>query len=156
MRRKDKQTSPEQALEWLKNGSSGVLSLVDEHSKPYCVPVSYIYHAGAIWIHCAQEGKKLDCIAHNDNACFLVFSDYGPISEKYSVRYESVIVSGKASLVRFVPMVEEVLYEISKKYTTNDDADIERVIRRDLSKVSIIRISVDEITGKRSPPPPAE
>ena len=151
MRRKDKQVSVEQALEWLKNGSSGVLSLADECGKPYCVPVSYIYHADAIWIHCAREGKKMDCIAHNPNACFCVFSDHGPISEMYSVRYESVIVFGKAKIVRFVPMVEEVLYLISKKYTTNDDADIMRVIKRDLSRVAVIRISVDEITGKHSP-----
>ncbi len=151
MRRKDKQVSTEQALEWLKNGSSGVLSLVDENGKPYCVPVSYVYHADAIWIHCAREGKKIDCIANSDDVCFCVFSDHGPIPEKYSVRYDSVIVFGKASFVRFVPMVEEVLFEISKKYITNDDADIARVIQRDLSRVSIIRISVDEITGKRSP-----
>ncbi len=151
MRRKDKQVSTEQALEWLKNGSSGVLSLVDEEGKPYCVPVSYIYHADAIWIHGAREGKKISCIAHNDNACFCVFTDHGPISEKYSVRYDSVIIFGKASVVRFVPMVEEVLYEISKKYTTNDDADISSYTARFLDKVAIIRISVDEITGKHSP-----
>ncbi len=151
MRRKDKQVSSELALEWLKNGSSGVLSLVDESGMPYCVPVSYIYHADAIWIHGAREGKKLECIANNDNACFCVFKDHGPISEKYSVRYESAIVQGKANIVKFVPMVEEVLYMISKKYTDNDDDAIMRYIEKGIGNVAIIRISIDEITGKRSP-----
>lgn len=151
MRREDKEVSQEQAMEWLKSGSSGVLSLVRKDGAPYGVPMSYVYHADAIWFHCAKEGEKLDCIAHCDDASFCVFTDHFPIPERYSVRYDSVIVTGKVCVVHFEPMLEDVLIALCRKYTPgHSQSEIERAIKASITKVCLIRLSVDSITGKQS------
>ena len=46
----------------LRRGTSGVLSVLGDDGYPYGVPLSYVWHDGALWFHCAKQGHKLDAI----------------------------------------------------------------------------------------------
>jgi nitroimidazol reductase NimA-like FMN-containing flavoprotein (pyridoxamine 5'-phosphate oxidase superfamily) len=37
---------------------------------PYVVPVNFGYDGEHIWIHCAEEGRKLDLLAADPRVCF--------------------------------------------------------------------------------------
>ena len=59
MRRAKQRLSPEESLAILEKGSSGVLALWDGE-EPYAVPLSYVYHEGKLYFHCARAGRKLE------------------------------------------------------------------------------------------------
>jgi nitroimidazol reductase NimA-like FMN-containing flavoprotein (pyridoxamine 5'-phosphate oxidase superfamily) len=62
----------------LKSAEVGRIALSDS-SKPYIVPLNFLYQNGKIAFHCAFDGKKLDIISKNPNCCFEVdeFMVYG-------------------------------------------------------------------------------
>jgi len=69
MRRK-KQLLPEDAcIAILQKGTSGVLAVLGDDGYPYAVPLSYVYHAGKLYFHCAKAGHKLDAIQSNPASC---------------------------------------------------------------------------------------
>ncbi len=57
MRRKDRETSEEEACQLLAAGEYGVLSTVGADGEPYGVPLSYVYRDGEIFFHSAPEGR---------------------------------------------------------------------------------------------------
>ncbi len=72
MRRVAQQLPEGEALEILKNGSSGVLAVAGDEGYPYAVPLSYAYSEGKLFFHVARSGHKLDAIARNDKVSFCV------------------------------------------------------------------------------------
>ncbi len=100
MRRKDRELLLEAAMEILKNGTYGVLSLVDPEGNPYGVPISYVYEDGRIWFHGAIQGRKCDCITHGAKASFCVVGETETLPDKFSTRYESVIAEGKVRVLQ--------------------------------------------------------
>lgn len=72
MRRADRAMDLEDAAALLSQGTYGVLSTVGGDGKPYAVPLSYIFRNGAIYFHCATEGRKLDNLAANSAVSFCV------------------------------------------------------------------------------------
>ena len=68
IRRKDRILSPENTEQLLQKGEYGVLSTMGEEY-PYGVPVSYVYENGAVYIHCAVVGSKLENITRNQRFC---------------------------------------------------------------------------------------
>ena len=134
MRRAERMVSQGEARRLLDSSSYGVLSLVSPDGQPYGVPVNHVYvpQDNAVYIHCAQEGQKLDFLRENPKASFTVVGSGQVIEEKFTTRYESAIVQGRASLVE-----EEA--ETQNAY-----------IRASLSKVAVIRLEIREITGKRN------
>ena len=51
MRRKNQLLPPEEAESILRQGTSGVLSLLGDGGYPYGVPLSYVYHNGRLYFH---------------------------------------------------------------------------------------------------------
>ena len=63
IRRQDRLLTAEEAYTLLKEGEYGVLSMITPEGTPYGVPVNYVWDGdGAIYIHCASDGRKLNCI----------------------------------------------------------------------------------------------
>ena len=117
MRRKDREILPEAAMEILKNGTYGVLSLVDPEDNPYGVPVSYAYEDGRIWFHGAIVGRKCDCIMNESKASFCVVGQTETLPDKFSTRYESVIAEGKVRVLQKEEKLEG-LRHILEKYAS--------------------------------------
>lgn len=147
MRRKDRSIDNQQAVELLKRGEYGVLSTVGENGYAYGVPLNYIYYDGNIYFHCAVEGSKLDNIAHNNKVSFCVVGDIEPIPDKFSYRYESVIVFGRAIEV-YDKEKEEALVALIKKYSAEFMEKGMKYIQTDCNKAKVIKISIEHLTGK--------
>lgn len=147
MRRKDRSIDKEQAIQILKDGEYGILSTVCENGYAYGVPLNYAYHNGNIYFHCASEGSKLDNIAHNNKVSFCVVGKAEPIPEKFSYRYESVIVFGRAVEV-FDEEKEEALVALIQKYSGEFMKEGLEYIQRDGKKPKAIKIVIEHLTGK--------
>ena len=94
MRRKKQALSPAACDAILQAGTSGVLALSGADGQPYAVPLSYVYHEGKIYFHCAKAGHKLDLLNQNPKASFCVIGQDQVVPEQYTTYYRSVILFG--------------------------------------------------------------
>ena len=94
MRRKNQLLPQEEAEAILRQGTSGVLSLLGDGGYPYGVPLSYVYHNGRLYFHCAKAGHKLDAIRRERKCSFCVIAQDLVAPEKYTTLFRSVIAFG--------------------------------------------------------------
>ena len=148
MRNAKRQISIEESMEILKAGEYGVFSTVGSDGYPYGVPVSYVVMDNAIYIHCAMEGNKLDNIRHEAKVSFSVVGDNDLAPEKFTTRYESVIVYGHAEEIKALDEKERALLAIIYKYSKDFLTEGKAYIATAISVTHIIKINIDHLTGK--------
>ena len=115
MRRAKQRLSPDESLAILEKGSSGVLALWDGE-EPYAVPLSYVYHGGKLYFHCARAGRKLEAARVCPKASFCVVAADNVIPEKYTTAYRSVIVSGRLRIIEDEAEMIPALRQLAEKY----------------------------------------
>ena len=147
MRRADRAMDLEDAAALLAHGTYGVLSTVGGDGKPYAFPLSYIFRNGAIYFHCATEGRKLDNLAANSAVSFCVIGQTKTLPREFATEYESAIASGNASPV-FGEEKREALVGILEKYSADFMESGLKYLAGQLERVSVIRIDVDHVSGK--------
>ncbi|MGB9597775.1 MAG: pyridoxamine 5'-phosphate oxidase family protein [Candidatus Poribacteria bacterium] len=134
----------------LNESQFGSFATVNLDNSPYVVPINYVYHNGKIYFHCALKGKKLDNIKHNPKACFSAYIVDRIVltkkSDDTSVHYRSVIVNGKARLIDDLTTKMEVLKALTNKYNKNSEPPSFECA----SRVGIVEIEIEEITGKKN------
>jgi nitroimidazol reductase NimA-like FMN-containing flavoprotein (pyridoxamine 5'-phosphate oxidase superfamily) len=115
---------------------------------PYVVPMNFAHRDGVLYFHSAPTGKKIDCIKRTGVVCFeidvegeLVVTDE-PCG--CTMRYESVIGIGRASIVDDPGEKRAALAAIAARYTGAGGEPPEESVRR----VAVIRVVIDEVTGK--------
>ena len=122
MRRRGQEMPPEECEEALQSGSSGVLALLGDEGYPYAVPLSYAYHEGKLYFHCAKSGHKLDKIV-------IVFVTVVIIEEEYKK---------KNAIEAFV-----------RKYATDDSAlNMSEVINKAWDNLCMLEMTIEHKTGK--------
>ena len=147
MRRKDREIKRDEAIEILKNSDYGILSTISQNGYPYGVPISYSYINGSIYFHCAAEGHKLDNIKNNDKVSFCAVGQNRTLPDKFSVKYESVIVFGRAIEV-FDDEKNMALLEILNKYSPDYIEQGQEYIQKSNEDTKVIKINVEHISGK--------
>lgn len=150
MRRKEKEIKDhEEIMEILKRASVCRLGL-SYHDIPYVVPMNYGYQDNCLYFHSAKAGKKLDIIRKNPHVCFEIDLETQVIKREkpchWGMKYKSVIGFGVAELIPEVAAKKEALKIILKHYTTESfefsDQDVENV--------EIIKVEINEMSGKKS------
>lgn len=150
MRRRDRAIGPDQALRILEQGVFGVLSTVSAQGQPYGAPLHYCLLDGAIYFHCAPEGRKLDHLAHDPRVSFCVVSSHQVLPEQFSTRYESVVVQGRASEA-FGDEKQMALEGLVDKYSPRFRAQGLDYIAKLGHKTRVFRIAIDSLSGKSRP-----
>lgn len=147
MRRQDRKIDNTAAVRILESGQYGILSTTCSSGYAYGVPLSYAYSNGCIYFHCAVEGQKLENIEYNNKVSFCVVGATELLPEKFSTKYESVIVFGKASEV-YGDEKQEALIAILRKYSPEHMDNGIKYINNDSSKTKVIKIDPEHMTGK--------
>ncbi len=96
MRRTDRQLGEAEARRILERGAYGVLSTVAPDHAPYGVPLSYCVVGGAIYVHAAVEGRKLEHIAGDPRVSFCVVGETEVLPDQFGTLFESCVVEGVA------------------------------------------------------------
>jgi nitroimidazol reductase NimA-like FMN-containing flavoprotein (pyridoxamine 5'-phosphate oxidase superfamily) len=155
MRRKDKEIADvSEKLDIIAKCKFCRLGL-SEGDYPYIIPMNYgfSYDDGdlCLYFHSASEGKKLDIIKRNNNACFEIDCDTKLIEgEKpcnYGYEFKSVIGFGKIIFLESIGEKINGLNYIMKQQTGKDikyDFD-----ESELNRVVVFKMSADEFTGKQ-------
>ena len=146
MRRKIQQLPRAEAEEILRAGSSGVLALAGEEGYPYALPISYVYHGGRLYFHCAPAGHKLNAIARCPKASFCVIAQDDVVPALYTTRYRSVIAFGTIRQLEDEQAIIAALDVLGRKYAPDLDPSAE--IAGSLHRVCVLEMTIDHLTGK--------
>jgi len=148
MRRKAQQLPNNEAIQILESCTSGVLAVAGDDGYPYAVPLSYAYDDGKIYFHFATEGHKLDAIKRNDKASFCVIHTDEVIQETFTTQYRSVIVFGRARILRDDSEKRRALECLVKKYSPDFISEGAASIERNWDKFCAGELRVEHMTGK--------
>lgn len=152
IRRKDRKVQHEDNIkELLKHCNYGYLSLgIAENGYAYGVPMSYVYDekSSVIYFHCANEGQKTDILKKNNKVSFCILNDIEVLPERFSVKYESVIIFGDTQFVEDNEEKHNALYLFLEKYSPGYLAEGERYIEKSQDRTLIIKIVIMHISAK--------
>jgi len=126
-------------------------------NEPYVVPLNYGYTMEdgklTLYLHGANQGKKLDMIRANPNVFFELDCGRMPFEGKvpcqYGMVYSSVMGRGTARIVEDVEEKMQAMTILMKTQTGKEFSFNERLV----SIVAVIRIDVSEYTAKHRPLP---
>ncbi|NOR50272.1 MAG: pyridoxamine 5'-phosphate oxidase family protein [Desulfuromonadales bacterium] len=152
MRRKDKALQNDAAVHLLQECEYGILSTVDAKGQPYGVPLNYVLRNNCLYFHCALEGHKLDNLLANRRVSFCVVGRTKLLPAEFSTEFESVIVSGEASVAQGDERYQ-ALIDLLQKYSPEFLEEGRRYIEKLDSRTKVIRIDIDSMTGKAKYPP---
>ena len=148
MRRAKQRLPLDESLAILEKGSSGVLALWDGE-EPYAVPLSYVYHQGKLYFHCARAGRKLAAARTCPKASFCVVAADHVIPEKYTTAYRSVIVSGRLRIIEDEAEMVPALRLLAAKYNPLQGEVLDNKIAEGIPRMFMLELSADEISGKQ-------
>ncbi|HJA77042.1 MAG TPA: pyridoxamine 5'-phosphate oxidase family protein [Candidatus Desulfovibrio gallistercoris] len=150
MRRKDRLLSEEAAMRILQDGEYGVLSLLTPEGTPYGVPLTYALEQGerlSLYIHCARDGRKLDCLKAGKAAHFVVVGATRVVPQRFSIEYESVMLEGTLCEVTGEEEKLHGLLCIAGKYSAAFDGAAYAAAAGKATRV--LRLDVESMSGKR-------
>ena len=150
MRRKRQALTQAQCQAILEQGSCGVLALSGDDGYPYAVPLSYLYHQGKLYFHCAKSGHKLDALRREPKASFCVVAQDQVAPLEYTTLYRSVIVFGRLRELEDDGEKRAAIEALALKYAPQDTpAHREEAIQRDWAPLCVLELTPEHVSGKQ-------
>lgn len=149
VRRQDRLLPENEAIELLVNGEYGVLSMQAENEGGYGIPVNYVWNGKAsIYIHCAPEGEKLRNLTACNKVSFCIIGATKVISDKFTTKYQSIILRGKAYTGLSADEKMQALELIIDKYSPKDKIVGRKYAKNSFNRIEIIRVDIECFSGK--------
>jgi nitroimidazol reductase NimA-like FMN-containing flavoprotein (pyridoxamine 5'-phosphate oxidase superfamily) len=127
------------------------LATVNEDGTPYCIPLSPVRDGDYVYFHCAREGKKIDNMRAHPNVCMTFVAAVTAPAGKFTLHYESAVVSGVAEETLDAGEKIRALRRICNRYTPEQSAAaFDEAIARSLEMTGVWKIHIDEISGKKN------
>lgn len=154
MRRKEKQITTRQEIDDILHDCKVCHLAMAMDDVPYIVPLSFGYDGRHIYFHCATQGQKIEHLRRNPRVCFqmernvrLITATTGPCHWTFS--FESVVGHGTASEITDAGDKKYGLDRIVEHYKGDTDDYPDAA----MSSLSVWRIAIESVSGKRSPKP---
>ena len=149
MRRKEKEIKDQAEIEEiLKTGMFCRVGLSDD-GMPYIVPVCYGYENGALYFHCAKEGRKIDVIRKNNNVCVEITKDTEIIKKEsacnWGLKYKCVIGFGKAHIVEDEAEKRAGLSLIMQHYGSHAHE-----FNDSIKRTVVVKVVIESMAGKKA------
>lgn len=153
VRRQDRLLDKMRAIELLREGEYGILSMVSEGAG-YGIPVNFVWNGKhSIYIHCAPEGRKLIAIEQNPKVSLCIIGNVHLLPRNFTTEYESAIFFGEAHIHLSDEEKMRALHLLIDKFSA-DFKDIgDKYARKSFHRVEIIRVDFSEFSGKRKKVP---
>lgn len=127
------------------------MAMVDG-DKPYVLPFNYGYKDKTIYLHSGPGGKKFDVLKKNNNVSLSFETDSvlnirnEYVACSYSMKFKSVLVTGKVEFIEEPEKKVEALNIIMKQYCGRDDFKYNAPA---IKNVVVFKITDAEFTGRR-------
>ena len=155
MRKASRKMNAAFALEVLDKAPYITVSMTRRDGKPYGLPLSLAHtDERTFYFHCAMEGEKLDCIAHNPcvflSAVTRCTPTVGPKDGSFTLQYKSATAVGRAEVVTDPIEKTAALKAICQRFLPGHMDAFDDAIRRSLERTAVVRITLTEPPiGKR-------
>ena len=151
MRRTDKEITDRQSMEnVLKEAEIVRLAMIDD-GEPYLVAMNFAYADGALYMHSAREGRKIDALKKNNKIAFQTEIDVKILlkteASNCTTRYTSVFGTGRAFLLEDRAEAIKALDAIMTKHTGRAGSEYPEKV---LDMMLVIRVNIETMTGKKS------
>lgn len=151
VRRKDRILDEKKAIALLKDGEYGVLSMVDGDSA-YAVPVNFVFDGGcSVFIHCAPEGRKIECMRVNPRVSFCVVGAHEVLPQSFSTNYESIVAECRAHLDLDDSQRRKALEMLVGKYSADFKRQGAAFIEKNFYRTAVVRLEILCYSGKSRP-----
>lgn len=148
IRRKDRETTGERALEILESAQYGFLATSGGNGYPYAIAVNHVVIDGKIYFHCALgEGEKLDNIRADSRVCFSVVGGSEILQSIFSTAYDSAVAFGTAREVT-EDEKSRILMKLIEKFAPDFAVKGEAYVTRSAAETGVYEIEIERITGK--------
>ena len=149
VRRQDHLLDENDALEILKTGKYGVLSMQRTGGGGYGVPLIYVCDGDSvIYVHGAVAGRKLDYLHNNNIVSFCIVGESTVRPHHFTMAYKSIILDCKANLNVDDTEKMKVFEMILDKYCPDDKEEGLKYAHEKFDLVKVIRLEVTNMTGK--------
>ena len=149
MRRFKQQLRDEDCLTVLQAAKRGVLAVHGDDGYPYAVPLNFVFDPDTrtLYFHMAVSGHKLDAIERDSRVCFTVMDDGYKVEGDWAWYVRSVVVFGKAEVVKNEAMRDRWLRALAAKYFPPAE-DVEDDMRRNAPRTLVAAVWIEYMTGK--------
>ncbi|MDD5220219.1 MAG: pyridoxamine 5'-phosphate oxidase family protein [Candidatus Bipolaricaulis sp.] len=148
MRRSDREIKDRATIDRVLHAATVCRLALCDGERPYIIPMSYGYDGNCLYFHCASQGRKLDLIRRNPNGGFEVDVGVeivrGAAACSWGLRYQSVVGSGRVTVVADLEEKRRGLAALMAHYGGTDDGVPDEAIR----SLCILRLDVAEVSGK--------
>lgn len=148
MRRKDKEILDRHWMDTVLMNALVIRIAMCDSDMPYVVPMCFAYDGARIYLHSAQEGRKVEILRRNPGICFEATTDIAVRphgnSCSWTMDYKSVIGTGTASFVEDDTERRYALGLLVERYTGE-----QRSVARH-EGVLVIRIDIASLCAKHS------
>jgi nitroimidazol reductase NimA-like FMN-containing flavoprotein (pyridoxamine 5'-phosphate oxidase superfamily) len=150
MRRTDREITDLAWMEGVMDEAVYAVFALCDGDEPYAVPMNFAYCDGALYVHSACEGRKVDILGRTPSVAFsaVVGAELAPaeVPCQWDMRYRSVNGSGTAEAVDDPAEKVRALNLIMAKYSGRGDHVF---TEKQLAGVAVFRIRIRTLTGKR-------
>jgi nitroimidazol reductase NimA-like FMN-containing flavoprotein (pyridoxamine 5'-phosphate oxidase superfamily) len=151
MRKSEREITSRAEIDAIIRGSEVCRLAFAVSDEPYIVPVSFGYDGHSLYFHTADTGRKIDCIAANNRACFEMERNVRLVKDplkpcKWSFSYESVIGFGEVCELQSPAEKARGLNHIMEHYSGRE-WDFDSFA---MKGTRVWRISISSVTGKRA------
>ena len=151
MRRKRQQMPESEAIAILERGSHGVLAVLGDGGYPYAVPISYVYEAGKIYMHCAKSGHKLDAVRACEKASFCVVDQDEVVQAEFTSHYRSAIAFGRIREITDDAEKRRMVSLLARKYCPDlPQAEHDKAMERDWAPLNMLELTIEHLTAKQA------
>lgn len=145
MRRKDRERTDAAFFDEVLAAAEEIFLALQNGDFPYCLPVNFARDGQRLYIHCAHEGLKLDCVRRDSNVAFSCAVGVEIDRENASTYYKSVCGTGRAQVVEDMAEKQHALDCIGARYAARCPRPTPKATAR---RVAILRIDILSMTGK--------
>ena len=152
MRKAEREIKNIKLVEALLNRAEYVHLAMWDGTSPYVVPVNFGYKDRVLYFHSSYKGKKAECLRACDRVCFEAVVEYSLSRQTkacdYTAHFKSVVGAGRASFVED-PAEKRAALDV---IMNGCDGPLGRYDEKILAVTAVIRVDVEELTGKANPP----
>ena len=155
MRRKERECNDPAFFTSLFEQADVITLAFQAEEAPYVIPVNFVFMDGALYFHCAREGRKLDCLRRSPRVCVSFVASNQAALDKFTTYFQSANVIGTAAEVTEAAEKISALRALCEKLTPANRAgdNFERAIAKSLPRTGVWRIQMEEVSGKEKPRP---
>ena len=149
LRRQDRAMEEAAARRLLAEGEVAVLAMQQLGGGAYAVPLDYVWDGeSSVYLHCAPEGHKLDCLAACAQVCLVITGAVERLPQLFSTAYESLVIQGEVAVVESAEEKLRALHLLLQKYTPGHLQRGQAYAARAAEQTLVLRLAISSWSGK--------